>query len=88
MLLLFHIIVALSSLVAAGVVYASPSQMKLRMTYILSAAMLASGTVLVLRDATHLVKACVMGLSLLAVISYAVLSARSKLAIQRETNRR
>lgn len=80
MLLLFHILAAFGSLAAAGAVYVSPSVNRLHATYFLTGAMFSSGTVLVIQNVSHLVEACVMGLALLSVIAYAVISARNKLA--------
>ena len=82
MLLLFHIFTAVGSLAAAGASYVSPSLLKLRLTYILTASMFTSGTVLVIQNTSHLLKACVMGLALLGVISYATIIARNKLAAE------
>lgn len=82
MVLLFHILVAFGSLVAAGVSYISPSVAKLRVTYFLSASMLASGTFLVINNSSHLLEACVMGLGFLAVVAFAVVSAKNKLVAQ------
>lgn len=79
MLLLFHIIVALASLVVAGALYFGPSVTRLRATYVLTVGMFASGTVLVIQNTSHLLEACVMGLGLLSVIMYASVSARKKL---------
>jgi hypothetical protein len=80
MVLLFHILTALGSLVAAGVLYVRPSVEGLRATYFLTASMLASGTYLVIRNMSHLLEACIMGLVLLSVILYATVTARNKLA--------
>ena len=82
MVLLFHIAAALGSLAAAVIVYFRPSQTRLNITYALSAAMLSSGTYLVIKNASHLIEACVLGLSLMTVIVYSAVSARSKLAHQ------
>lgn len=80
MLLLFHVLSAFASVVAASAAYINPSVAKLRMTYFLSTAMLTSGTYLVMQNTTHLLEACVMGLVFLAVVSFEVVRARSKLS--------
>lgn len=82
MTLFIHIILAVGSLVAAGASHISPSVAKLRTTYALTAGMLLSGTYLVIQSSSHLLEACVMGLSLLAVISLEVTLARNKLERQ------
>ncbi len=80
MILLFHIVVAIISLVSAGVLYFSPSKSKLYMTYIITALMLTSGFYLVLAKPASMTQACISGLTSLAIISYAIVSARNKLA--------
>ena len=82
MILLFHIVTAFGSLIAAGAAYSAPSQYKLHTTYFLTTSMFLSGTLLVIRNTAHLLEACIMGLALLAVIAYATISARAKLARQ------
>lgn len=82
MLLILHIIAAVGSLVAAGIVYFMPSSRKLHLTYGLTSVMLASGTLLVIKNSAHLIEACLMGLSMLAVIAYAVYVARHKMAVE------
>ncbi len=80
MLLLFHIITAFSSLGFATAAHLQPSFNKLRATYALTAAMLVSGTALLIKAPSHLLEACLMGLVLLSVILYQVILAHKKLA--------
>jgi len=80
MVVLFHVLTALASLVAAGAAFFSPSRAKLRVTYVLTASMLASGVYLVVQNSSHLLKACAMGLVYLAVVSFEIAAARNKLA--------
>ncbi len=82
MILTLHIIVALASLVSAGVLYFVPSKAKLNVTYALTALMLVSGFYLVLSKPSAMTQACVSGLTSLAIISYAIVSARNKLTRQ------
>lgn len=84
MILIFHIFVALASLVAATASYAMPSRLVFKATYALTAAMLASGTILVIQDSTHLVKSCAIGLGLLVVILYQVALGHKKLAAENQ----
>lgn len=84
MILAFHVIVALLSLIAATASYAMPSKLTFRATYVLTAAMLASGTALVAQDSAHLVKSCAMGLGLLGIIAYQVALGHKKLAKQQQ----
>lgn len=79
MVLPFHIIVALTSVVYTGYVFISPSKFKLNIAYVLVGATLASGTYLVLVNLSHLVSACVTGLIYLGFVLPAIVWARSKL---------
>lgn len=79
MVLLFHIVVAISSLVFSGYVFFYPSKQKLNIAYILVALMLSSGFFLVLSKPSHLVSACVSGLIYLGLVLPAIVSARHKL---------
>jgi hypothetical protein len=80
MLLIVHILTAFSSLGFATAAHLQPSSAKLRATYLLTVAMLASGTALLIKSPSHLVESCIMGLGLLGVILYQVMLARQKLA--------
>ena len=80
MILLTHIIVAIASLLSAGVLYFVPSKSKLYTTYVLTGLMLFSGFYLVLSKPTSMTQACISGLSSLAIISFAIVSARNKLS--------
>jgi len=80
MLLLLHIFTAFGSLGFATAAHLQPSPAKLQATYLLTGAMLASGTALTIKSPSHLVEACVMGLVLLGAILYQVILARKKLA--------
>lgn len=82
MLLIIHIAAALGSLLAAALVYVNPSVHKLRITNALTALMFLSGTILVVQNTAHLLKACVMGLALLSVVVVATTAARHKLQHQ------
>ena len=85
-MLLFHITFALASLVAAGALFVNPSHNRLNISFALTAAMLSSGTFLVVTTHSHLIEACVMGLGLVSVITYSVVVARQKLAVELKSN--
>ena len=80
MILITHIAVALSSLISSGIVFFYPSALKLRIAYILVALTLVSGFYLVLSKPAHMTQTCIEGLAYLAVVSYAIVSARHRLA--------
>ena len=80
MILIFHIIVALASLIYAGVIFFNPSQSRLNATYGLVAATFTSGFYLVFSKPVSITQTCVTGLVYLAFVSFAIVSARHKLA--------
>lgn len=86
MILAIHIAVALSSLAFSTYLLFSPSRSKMKVSYGLIAATLASGTILVLTDLTHLMSACMSGLVYLAGVMTLNLVAQNKLAAQ-ESNK-
>jgi hypothetical protein len=79
MMLVFHVVSACASLLAAGAALLAPTPRKLRLTYVLTAAMLLSGSYLVMKNTSHLIEACVMGLAYLAIISVEIVVARHKI---------
>ena len=81
MILITHIVVAVASLIWTGIAYFYPSKAKLRVAYTLVALMLATGFSLVLSRPAHMTQTCIEGLVYLAVVSFAIVSARHKLAI-------
>ncbi|MBX4205507.1 MAG: hypothetical protein KW788_05020 [Candidatus Doudnabacteria bacterium] len=80
MILPFHIVVAVSSLIWTAVTYFYPSQTKLNAAYTLTALMLVSGFALILSKPAHMTQTCIEGLVFLGVVSYGLVSARHKLA--------
>ncbi len=80
MVLILHILIALSSIIVSGLAYARPSAARLNASYGLVAATLATGTFLVVSAPSHLASACVSGLVYLATVSAAIIAARAKLA--------
>lgn len=80
MILLIHIIVALSSIVASSISFVRPSKAKLRLTYGLTALTLATGTYLVVSTHSPLLSSCITGLLYLGVVLSGVLGAWRKLA--------
>ena len=79
-MILLHIIIALSSLVSAGLVFLFPSQLKLNISYVFVALTLITGFDLVLSKPTHLTQTCIEGLVYLGVVSLAIVSARKSVA--------
>jgi hypothetical protein len=80
MILILHILIAVSSVLAASYAYMRPTVTKLRATYSLVGLTLASGTYLVVMAPAHMVQACTSGLVYIGIVSLAILFARMKLA--------
>lgn len=79
-LLIIHIIIAVSSLVFTGYLFLKPSSLKLHISYILVGLTILSGTILVIIMPAHMVSACFAGLIYLGLVSIGLASARHKLA--------
>lgn len=77
-LLIIHLALAFSSIIFAGVVYASPSQNKFAVSYGLIAGTLASGVLLTASAPGHVVSSTVSGMIYLAIVSVATVAARRK----------
>ena len=79
MILLAHVIIALTSVLFTAFVYISPSVTKLRASMVLLGLTVASGTYLVLSVGTHMMQACTTGLLYIGIVSYGIITARQKL---------
>lgn len=80
MILLIHIVIALSSVACATYVLISPDKKWLRFSYVLVGLTLASGTYLVLENPAHMVRACISGIIYVGVIITGLVHAGAKLA--------
>jgi hypothetical protein len=78
MILSFHIFVALTSLIATGLAFVSPSQIKLRVSYGTVALTLISGSYLVATRPAHLAQSCAVGLAYITISFVGILAARHK----------
>lgn len=81
-MLIFHITIALLSLVTTGLALVLPSRLKLRLSQGLIALTLGSGSYLVLTMHVNLLKVCSVGLIYTAIASYGMVSVQRKLALQ------
>ncbi len=79
MILFFHVTIALMSVAFAAYGFFLPSKTKLRISYSLIAATLASGTYLVYTAPAHMLQACVAGLFYTGVMIAATVAVRRKL---------
>jgi hypothetical protein len=80
MVLITHIVLALSSLVIASFAWLTPSALKLRVSQFFVAATLSSGTYLVISTHSNMISACVSGLAYLAFVAVLLIHANHKLA--------
>lgn len=79
MVLIIHILIAISSLGFSAFVFFAPSRQKMRVSNVLTGLTLATGTYLVVHAPAHLPQACLSGLIYLAAILAATWAAHRKL---------
>lgn len=82
MILMLHILIALSSVVVAGLSYAKPSHTTVQTASGLALGTLASGTYLVVSERAPLMHACVSGLIYFSLVSFLVITGSRRLAHQ------
>lgn len=82
MILIAHIVIALSSIIFASVLLASPSRAKVFVNYGFITATIASGTYLIITTGANILSACATGLGYLAVVAVLTALAQRKLASQ------
>lgn len=81
MIVMLHVLIALSSLVLTSLSYVFPSKKILRVSYGLVGATLASGLYLVVLEPAHMVQSCTMGVAYLALASVGIFAARRRLTL-------
>jgi hypothetical protein len=80
MLLLTHLVIALSSLIYTTYLYVRPSRAKVKVAYVLVAGTLASGTWLVVGTHAALLSSCISGLVYLGAVTVGLALSARKLA--------
>jgi hypothetical protein len=80
MLIALHILIAISSLIAATFAVIKPSERTLKTGALLTALTAISGTVLIAKNHAHMLSACVTGLTYLGFTTAALLTSRYRLA--------
>jgi hypothetical protein len=80
MAILIHVVIAMSSIIYSSVVLLMPDQKKLKISYGLVAATVASGTYLIISLPSHLVSACFSGLTYLAIVMILTVASHYRLA--------
>jgi hypothetical protein len=79
-MLIVHILVALTSLIVAGLNAFFPSLKKLRLTYGLVFATLGTGTYLIVTTPSHMLTTCMEGLIYIGVVTTAIVYSTNKLS--------
>jgi hypothetical protein len=87
MLLVTHIIIALSSIVFSSALFIAPSRKKLYTSYGLVGLTIATGTDLVITTHARLVPSCITGLIYLGIVSIGIVAAHFKLATAKNIQR-
>jgi hypothetical protein len=87
MLLITHIIIALSGLAASTYALFDPSRSKLRVSYGLVIATILTGTYLVVSTHARILSSCITGLAYIGVSLSLILSAQHRLSAERSNRR-
>jgi 5-bromo-4-chloroindolyl phosphate hydrolysis protein len=82
MLLIAHILVALSGLAAAGLAFLKPSDTKINTSYALLASTILSGVLLIVIAHASILHTCVSGLTFTALMYAGIAAASRKLAAE------
>jgi hypothetical protein len=80
MIILTHVLIALSSVLFTALSFFNPSKAKLRTTYVLIASTLISGTYLVVSAQASLLRTCVSGLLFVTITSIVTHFSRVRLS--------
>lgn len=80
MLLLLHIVIAVSGIILSTITYFLPSRNKIRFCSLLVAATVASGTVIIIRQHLSIMSVCLSGLLYIGFTAGALIAASRRLA--------
>lgn len=80
MIILFHAVAALVSIILTTLTFIHPTKNKLMASYVLAAFTLTTGTYLIVTTPSHLVQSCVMGITYFAIVTTVLFAARRKFA--------
>lgn len=86
MLLVTHIVIALSSIGFTSYLFISPAQNRFKYAYALIGSTLVSGVILVASAHSNLLSACTTGIAYLSVVSLGIAAAHKRLATSRANN--
>ncbi|MET0979718.1 MAG: hypothetical protein ABWX90_00485 [Candidatus Saccharimonadales bacterium] len=81
MILLTHIMIALSSVIYTTMLLVRPSQTKLLTSYVLVAATLASGIYLTVINPANMLRTCTTGLVYVVIVTAGIAIARKRLML-------
>ena len=79
MIILIHVIIALTSIVVASFTFFNPSIKKLIVSYGLILATVGSGTFLILTASSNILKSCLVGLAYVTVVTIVTIAAHVRL---------
>jgi uncharacterized membrane protein YciS (DUF1049 family) len=80
MILILHIVLALTGIILATATFLAPNKTKLKFSYGLAASTLATGVYLTILNPTHLASSCITGLIYFGLVGVFIYSAQKKLA--------
>jgi len=81
MILLIHIIIAITSVIYTLALYNKPTTLRLRTSYGLLFVTIASGGYLIFANHSRMIETCTVGLLYIIVVSTSIAAARRKLAL-------
>ena len=84
MILITHILCAISSLAFVTFAFISPSRRKQKISQLLAGATLTSGTVLVITSHSNILQSCLTGIVYFSVVSVGIFAAERRLARQED----
>lgn len=79
MIVLIHVLIALTSLVFTALTYIKPTKNKLTTSYVLVASTLMSGVYLVFANQANILRLCMSGLVFITITTFITWQARLKL---------
>jgi hypothetical protein len=79
MLILIHVIIAITSIIIASIGLFSPSLRKLAVSYGLVLATIATGTILLISTPSHILQGCLTGLGYLTIASLLTIATHVRL---------
>ena len=78
MLLITHIVIAISTIILSSIVFFVPKSKLLSLSWLAAGATLLSGVILTVLNPSHLLGACTIGIIYFSFVSYILLSAKKR----------